>query len=67
MTIPRTKSSLRYVLISDSQLVVACAEINLREDGLPLKLIKQVINHRKRIPVLDRQLVQLSVVNAHAQ
>ena len=46
MTIPRAEGSLQYVPIPDPQLVVARAEINLREDGLPLELIKQVIDPR---------------------
>ena len=46
MTIPRTEGNLQYIPIPDPQLVVARAEINLREDALPLELIKQVINPR---------------------
>ena len=62
--IPRPERSLRDISLPNSQLLVSSVKIYLGVDSRPSQLIKQVINPRKWILILDRNPVQLSVVNA---
>ena len=55
------KICLRNVTFSNSELIIDGAEVYLREITGTLKLIKQVINFGKRILVLDRDLIELTV------
>ncbi|PHT70117.1 hypothetical protein T459_25221 [Capsicum annuum] len=59
VTIPSTESYFWNVTFSDSELVIARSEFYLREIAGTLKLVKQVIDSRKRILVLDRNFIEL--------
>ena len=63
MPIPRPKCCLRDISLPNSQLMVTGTKVYLGVDSHPSQLIKQVISPRKWIPILDCDLVQLSIVN----
>src|SRR5581483_5970934 len=67
MTITSSERCLGNIIFSDSHLVVSGSKIDLGEIGRSLQLVEQIINTRKRITVLDSNLVQLPVINAHAK
>ena len=60
MPIPRTKCCLRDINLLNSLLIITGVKIYLGVDSRPFHMIKQVINPRQWIPILDRYLVQLS-------
>ena len=59
MPIPGPESSLVYVLLFDVYLMVIRSQVNLREHYRSLQLIKQVMNSRQRVFVLDSHLLNL--------
>jgi hypothetical protein len=56
-TIHQNKCSLRYVALSNLQLMISRSKINLREHTCTSELIKQIINPRKWILILDGNLI----------
>src|ERR1043165_9679636 len=67
MAITSAKSSLLNVGFPDAQLVITRPQINLRIIAGALKLVKEIINARKRVTVLDGHFVQLTVINTHTK
>ena len=67
MTIPTSKGCFLNVTISDSELMITRSEVYLSEMTSTLKLVKQVINPEDGILILDCDLVQLAIVNAHSE
>jgi len=65
MTITSPKGHFRNVLLLHLQLMISRTEVQLREHLSSIKLIEQVINPGQKIFVLDGDLVQLTIVNAH--
>jgi hypothetical protein len=63
-TIPQNKSSLRYVTVSDFQLMISQSKIDLREYACTLELIKLIINPRQRVLVFDGNLIQGMIIQA---
>jgi hypothetical protein len=63
-TIPRNEGSLRYVALSDFQLLISQSKIDLREHTRTTELIEQIINPRQRVLVLDGNLVQGTIIHA---
>ena len=55
---------LRDICLPNPQLMVTSAKVYLGVDSRSSQLIKQVINPRQWVSILDRNPVQLSVVNA---
>ena len=62
MPISRSKRCLRDICLPNSQLVVAGEEIYLGGDPRPSQLIKQIINLRQMVPILDSSLIQSSII-----
>src|SRR5688572_8128908 len=62
-----TKSIFRNITFPHPQLVISGTKVYFREVTCSLELIKQIINSRQRLSLLDSYLIQLSVVNAHAK
>ncbi len=58
------KAVYGYVLVFDSNLVVPGAQVNLGKDGAALNSVKQFFNSGQRVPVLDCDFVQGSVIYA---
>lgn len=67
MTIPYLEGLGRNIERSDPQLVILKPQIYLIEDHCILQLVKQIINLKKRVLVLDNHLVELAIVNTHSQ
>ena len=65
--IPRPECCLRDICLPNPQLMVTNAKVYLGVDSRSSQLIKQVINPRQWVPILDRNPVQLSVVNAQSK
>ena len=65
--IPRPKHCLRDIRLPNPQLMVTNAKVYFGVDSRSSQLIKQVINPRKWIPILDCNPVQLLVVNAQSK
>ena len=61
------KRCLRDICLSNPQLMVTSAKVYLGVDSRSSQLIKQVINPRQWVPILDHIHVQLSVVNAQSK
>ena len=59
------KFRLRYILTSHLKLVISQPQVNLIKLDFPLELIKQVINTRERIHVLNSDFIELVIINAH--
>ena len=62
MPISCSKCHLRDICLLNSQLIVADAEIYLRVDLGPSQLIKQIIDPRQRVPILDCSPIQLPII-----
>ena len=67
MPILRPKRCLRDISLPNSQLMVIGVKVYLGVDSRPFQMIKQVINPQQWIPILDRNFVQLSLVNAQSK
>ena len=65
--ITRPKRSFRDIFLPNPQLMVTSAKVYFGVDSRSSRLIKQVNNPRQWIPILDRNPVQLSVVNAQSK
>jgi hypothetical protein len=65
MPIMASESSFGNILLSDSDLVVPRSKINLRKIHCSVQLIQKLVDPGNRVPVLDRLLIQCSIVNAH--
>ena len=65
--ITRSKRCLRDICIPNSQLMVTSAKVYLGVDSRSSQLIKQIVNPRQRVPILDRNPVQLSIINAESK
>ena len=65
--IPRRESCLRYIFRTDPDLMVPRPQIDLGEYLHFRQLIKQDINARKRILILDGHRIQGTTVHTHAQ
>jgi hypothetical protein len=55
---------LRYVALSNPQLMVSRPKIGLREHTCTTELIKHIINPRQRILVLDGNLILCTIIHA---
>ena len=62
--ITRPKRCLRDICLPNPKLMVTSAKVYLGIDSRSSQLMKQIINPRQWVPILDRNLVQLLVVNA---
>ena len=58
---------LRDICLLNPQLMVTSAKVYLGVDSCSSQLIKQIINLRQWVPILDHNPVQLSVVNAQSK
>ena len=65
--ITRPERCLRNICLPNPQLMVTSAKIYLGVDSHSSQLIKQVINPRQWVPILDRNPIQLSIVNAQSR
>ncbi|GKA48550.1 hypothetical protein Tco_0741508 [Tanacetum coccineum] len=65
MPISCSKRGLRDIIIMQSQLMITRSKVYLREVARSLKLVKQIVNPREWIMILDGQLVQFTIVYAH--
>ena len=65
--IQRPKRCLRDICLPNPQLMVTNVKFYFGVDSCPSQLIKQVINSQQWIPILDRNPIQLSVVNAQSK
>src|SRR3954471_17994631 len=67
MTVARAKGHLWYILILDADLVVARAKVEFGKYFGALDSIKDLIYARERVPILDGQFIQGSIVDTHPQ
>ena len=65
--ITRLERCLRDICIPNPQLMVTSAKVFLGVDSRFSQLIKQVINPRQWVPILNRNPIQLSVINAQSK
>ena len=65
--VTRPKRCLRDICLPNPQLMVTSEKVYLGVDSRSSQLMKQVINPRQWVSILDRNLVQLSVVNAQSK
>ena len=65
--ITRLECCLRDICLPNPQLMVTSAKVYFGVDSRSSQLIKQVINPRQWVLILDRNPVQLSVVNAQSK
>ena len=65
--ITRPKRYLRDIYLPDPQLMVTSAKVYLGLDSRSSQLIKQIVNPRQWLPILDRKPVQLPVIHAHTR
>ena len=66
VTIPRTKGGLGNIGRIDANLVIPTTKIDLTEVLRTLQPIEEFVHTRKSILVLDGDLVQCTVVDAHS-
>ena len=59
------KFHILYILTSHPQLLICRPQVNLRKVACPLELIKQVINPREKILILNIDFIELTIINAH--
>ena len=67
MSISASKGSLVDVGFSDTNLVVAGPQVNLGEVACTLQAVHQVFDERERVPILDCDFVQGTIVDAESQ
>ncbi|KAM0004882.1 hypothetical protein Hdeb2414_s0226g00840021 [Helianthus debilis subsp. tardiflorus] len=67
MSIASAKSGFWNVLFEDSKLVITRTKIDFGETGSALKLIKEVVDTRKGITILNGEFVELTIVDTHAE
>ena len=67
MSIPFSEGCLMNVFILDSYLMVTKPQVNLGKYLLSFHLIKEVINPRKRVFIIQCDFVQLSVINTQPE
>ena len=65
--IPGPEHYLRDICLPNPQLIVTSVKAYLGVDSRSSQLIKQVINPRQWVPILDRNPVKVSVINAHSK
>ena len=65
--ITHPKRCLKDICLPNPQLMVTSAKVYLGLDSRSSQLIKQVINPRQWVPILERNPIQLSVVNAQSK
>ena len=65
--ITRLERCLRDICLPNPQLMVTSVKVYFGVDSRSSQLIKQVINPRQWVPILDLNPVQLSVVNAQSK
>ena len=65
MPVTSPERCLLDIFIPNPHLVISRPQVYLGEPRRSLQLIEQIINPRQWIMVLDCQLVQLPVINAH--
>ena len=65
--IARLKRCLRDICLPNPQLMVTSAKVYLGVDLSFSQLIKQISNPRQKVPILDRNLVQLSLIIAQSK
>ena len=54
----------RDICLPNPQLMVTTAKVYFGVDSRSSQLIKQIVDPRQWVPIIDRNLVQLSVINA---
>ena len=62
--ITRSERCLRDICLPNPQLMITSAKVYLGVDSCSSQMIKQVINPRQWVSILDRDPIQLSIVNA---
>src|SRR3954451_15861605 len=65
MTVARAKGRLWHIFILNADLVVARAKIEFGKYFGALDSVEDLIYARERVPILDGQFVQYSIVNTH--
>ena len=58
---------LRDIYFPNPQPMVTSVKVYLGVDSRSSQLIKQIVNPRQWVPILDRNPVQLSVINAQSK
>ena len=67
VTVAGAEGGLGNVVGVDADLVVAGAEVNLGEVLGTLKAVEEFVDARQRVAVLDGDVVERAVVDAHAR
>jgi hypothetical protein len=67
VTVAGVEGSFGNILRRDADLVVRSTEIDFGEDGSTSHAIKEIIHARQRSSVLDGELVESAVVDAHTE
>ena len=63
----RPERCLRDTYLPNPRVMVTLAKVYLRVDSRSPQLIEEIINPRQWVPILDRNPVQLLVVNAQSK
>ena len=66
VTVACAERGLGHVLWVDANLVVAAAQVDLAEVLRALQTVEQFVDTRQRVAVLDGDVVQRTIVDAHA-
>ncbi|KAM0023987.1 hypothetical protein Hdeb2414_s0022g00610551 [Helianthus debilis subsp. tardiflorus] len=67
MSIASAKSGFGNVLFEDSKLMITRTKIDFGETSSALKLIKEIVDTRKRVTILDGEFVELTIIDTHAK
>jgi hypothetical protein len=66
MTVASPEGCLSDIAWVNADLVVTGAKVNLGEVSSALETVEEFVDARKRVAVLDRDVVESAIVNAHA-
>ena len=66
MTVASAERGLGNVFGRDANLVVAAAQVQLAEVFRSLQAIEELVHQGKRVAVLDGDVVEGTIINAHA-
>ncbi|MFS8031537.1 hypothetical protein Hanom_Chr17g01547061 [Helianthus anomalus] len=67
MSIASTKSGFGNILFENSKLMITRTKIDFGEPGSALELVKEIVDTRKRVTILDGEFVELTIIDTHAE
>ncbi|MFS7971870.1 hypothetical protein Hanom_Chr09g00837931 [Helianthus anomalus] len=67
VSIASAKSGFGNVLFENSKLMITRTKIDFGETGSALELVKEIVDTRKRVTILDGEFVELTIIDTHAE